>query len=386
VSRAGSVKKDASGRWFFIVDLTPPGGKRRQVRRRGFATKAEALDELDNVKDKVRTGTYVEPSKQTLAEFLTEWLETVKPTLRPSTHYSYSRNLRLHVFPRIGDTVLQALDAGQLNKLYAELLSPGVNRTRPKEGLSPRTVSYIATILKRALKDAVRWGRLVRSPADAADPPRKSAHKRPEMVTWSADELRAFLTSVEDDGDRDAALWRFLASTGTRRGEALGLRWADVDLDAGTATIRQTVGVVAHEPVIGQPKTAAGLRTIDLDRTTVAALREHRRRQLEERLAIGSGWKDHGLVFCGVDGDVPHPEAVSKRFDRRIRRYRLPVMPLHSLRHTWATLALRAGVHPKVVQERLGHSTVMVTLEVYSHVTAGMGRDAAEQVAALFAL
>jgi integrase len=203
------------------------------------------------------------------------------------------------------------------------------------------------------------------------------------MITWTAGELGSFLARAEADGHRDAALWRFLAATGCRRGEALGLRWRDVDLTARTATIRQTVIVVAHVPQFGSPKTAAGARTLDLDAATVTALREHRKRQAAERLQIGIGWRDNDLVFADVAGGPAHPEAASSRFAKRVKRHGLPRLTLHGLRHTWATLALRAGVHPKVVQERLGHATISITLGVYSHVQAGMGREAAELVAGL---
>lgn len=383
MSRAGSVKKDRTGRWFFVVDLSPPGARhRKQVRRRGFPTAKAARNALDELKANLRAGTWAAPSKQTLGEFLEKWLATVTPRLRPATVYSYRRNLRLHVVDRIGDVPLQALDAGTLNVLYADLLQPGANRATGGP-LAARTVTYIATIVKSALGDAVRWGRLARNPADLADPPRASAHRRPDMVTWTAEEVARFLTLGAAAGDRDVALWRLLVATGCRRGEALGLRWRDVDLDAGTATIRQTVIVVAHVPQFGSPKTAAGARTLDLDAGTVTALREHRRRQAAERLQIGAGWRDLDLVFPKVDGSMEDPESASLRFARRVRKADLPRLTLHGLRHTWATLALRAGVHPKVVQERLGHSTIGVTLGVYSHVTAGMGRQAAELVAGL---
>lgn len=384
MSREGSVRRDTSGRWGFVVDVTPVGSvQRKQVRRRGFRTKALALEALDEVKSQLRTGSWVPPSRQTVSEFLEEWLATVAPELRPATLYSYQRNVRLHVVERIGHVPLQSLDAGILNRLYADLLQPGSNRARPDRALAPRTVAYIATIMKSALTDAVRWGRLVRNPADAANPPKAAAHQRPDMLTWTPTELSRFLELSAENKDRDVALWRFLATTGARRGEALGLRWRDVDLDAGTATVRVTVIVVAHQIQFGSPKTNAGVHSIDLDGGTVAALREHRRRQAAERLLVGPGWVDHDLMFADPAGGPMHPEAVSMRFARRVRLYELPKLTVHGLRHTWATMALSAGVHPKVVQERLGHATIGITLGVYSHVTKGMGRAAGQLVADL---
>jgi integrase len=382
MSREGSVKKDASGKWKVVLDVTPPGAtKRKQVLRRGFATKSAALDALDDLKGKLRSGSYVVPTKQTFGEYLDEWLKTITPTVRPATLFSYKRNLELHVKPRIGGVLLQALDPGVLNVLFAELLADG-NQARDG-GLSPRTVRYIATIIHRALKDAVKWRRLERNPADAADPPKASASKRASMETWSAEQLRDYLQRTQAANDRYHAFWVLLATTGMRRGEALGLRWSDLDLTTGVASIVQTVIVVDHHVQLGSPKTAQGIRTVDLDTGTMTALKAHRKRQAEERLLVGDGWHDHGLVFCKVDGEPLHPERVSRELLRRIERWKLAPLTLHGLRHTWATLALKAGVHPKVVQERLGHATIGITLGTYSHVTAGMQREAAETVAGL---
>ena len=167
-------------------------------------------------------------------------------------------------------------------------------------------------------------------------------------------------------------------------GEALGLRWSDLDLEAGRASIRQTVITIKHRAELGTPKTAKGRRTVTLDKGTIAALREHRKRQAAERLLMGAGWTDLDLVFCHVDGTMLHPERFTRGFSEAVGRLGLPAIRLHDLRHGWATLALQAGVHPKVVQERLGHANIGITLDTYSHVVAGLHDDAAEQVAALF--
>jgi integrase len=238
------------------------------------------------------------------------------------------------------------------------------------------TSPYVA---RHSATAAVRWGRIARNPADAADPPRAAATSRPAMTTWTAQEVRTFLDHTADH--RLQAAFVVLATTGMRRGECLGLRWRDVDLDAGRASITQTVITVNHAVQIGSPKTAKGRRTVVLDAGTVAALREHRQRQLAERLLIGEGFTDHCLVFCRPDGGPLHAERFSRTFDEQSARAGLPRIRLHDLRHTWATLALSAGVHPKVVQERLGHAAVGITLDVYSHVTEGLHSDAASRVA-----
>ena len=233
--RRGSIRQSANGSWFFVVDVTQPGGERQQTRRRGFTTRRDAQKELTRVLTSVDDRAYIEPKRQTVATFLTEtWLPAVQHTIKPATFESYQRNVRLYVAGRpIGRRRLQQLGAADLNALYALLLAGDGEHRR----LSPRSVAYVATILHRALRDAVRWNAIVRNPADAADPPRPSS--KAEMRIWTAQELSKFLGGVA--GDRLAGAWWLLATTGMRRGEALGLRWQDVDLDAGRLSIYRTL-------------------------------------------------------------------------------------------------------------------------------------------------
>jgi integrase len=387
--RRGSVKQAANGTWWFIVDvpsdeLDPHGRpKRKQTRRRGFPTKKAAQAELTRVLGSLEVKTYVAPKRQTLAAFLTEtWLPAIEHTIKPGTFESYRRNIRLHVAGRaIGRVQLQQVDPSHLNALYALLLA-GDDQHRP---LSPRSVAYIATILHRAFRDAIRWQALVRNPAESADPPRPSS--KPEMKVWTGAQLAAFLRHVDDD--RLAGAWWLLANTGMRRGEVLGLRWYDVDLDAGTLRITRTLITTDVErkgepgTAWGTPKTAKGRRTIALDPATVAALKTHRARQLAERMALGAGYADEDLVVALPDGSPMHPKRLSYYFAKESRVAGLPPIRLHDLRHTHATLALRAGVHPRIVQERLGHANVGITLDTYSHVDLDMQAAAAARVAAL---
>lgn len=389
--RRGSVTQDANGTWRFVVDVpsnevddsgTP---KRKQTRRRGFATKKAAQAELTRVLGQLEQQTYVAPQRQTVAAYLQQtWLPAIEHTIKPATFESYRRNVRLHVAGRpVGQRILQQLEPSDLNALYAHLLAGDDDHRK----LSARSVTYIATILHRAFRDAVRWQALVRNPAEAADPPRPLA--RVEMRTWSAAELSTFLLSIEND--RLSGAWWLLATTGMRRGEVLGLRWADMDLDARVVRITRTLITTdvqrRGEPGIawGTPKTAKGRRSVALDPATVSALRTHRARQLAERLALGAGYADEDLVACLFDGRPLHPKTVSYYFGQAAKRADLPRIRLHDLRHTHATLALKAGVHPRVVQERLGHANVSITLDTYSHVDMDMQAAAAARVAALVA-
>ena len=233
----------------------------------------------------------------------------------------------------------------------------------------------------RMLRDAVRWGRIPKSPAEMADPPKRSASHRP-IKAWSVESLRTFLEATRED--ELAALWVLIATTGLRRGEALGLRWSDVDLETGRAQINQTVIAIGWNVHLGQPKTQAGRRPIALDPATVEVLRKHRRAMPARPASAGVGCVGDQLVFCEPDGAPLHPERVYQAFRRAVIRHHLPPIPIHGLRHTWATLALQMDVHPRVVQERLGHSNIAITLQTYSHVLPIMHDNAAATVAALF--
>lgn len=388
--RGRVFKRGAS--WSYVVDVgKDPEGKRQQRMKGGFATRREAEQALAKVLHSVEAQQYVKPSKLTLAAYLREeWLPTVKPPkLREATWASYRAELEKQIIPTLGPVPLQGVNAVQLNKLYAHLLAEGrrnrpgerVERSKRSRGLSPRSVRYAHTILRKALADAVRWGYLARNPADLATPP-TIGQGAPEMKTWTADELRRFLRHVQDD--RLAAAWRLAASTGMRRGELLGLRWIDVDLDAARVAIRQALVMVGSQIRVSPPKTKRSRRTIDLDARTVDAVRGWRKVQLEECEAWGEAWQDLGLVFTREDGSAINPMGWSRTFERHAAAAWLPAIRLHDLRHTHATLMLAAGVHPKVASERLGHHSVSFTLDVYAHVIPGMQSDAASRVAELF--
>ena len=438
----GSVIKKGD-RWYVKIelDVDPATGKRRQKWHSGYNTKREAERARIDLLSKFDRGEYVEPTHQTVGEYLAEWLRAIEHTVRPSTFESYERNVRNHVIAHIGSTRLTKVDAVVLNGLYAYLLSAGrrpssrrgkgyepevveralalraegltlvataeqlraefasaehitkdtlasllrrnaSRRTERPAGLDRRTVNYVHTILHRAMKDAVRWGRLARNPADASDPPH-GGQKSDGIQAWDAATLRSFLDDSRLRGDRLHGLWVLLATSGMRRGEALGLRWRDVDLDASRVRVVQTLIQTRGKASISEPKTACGRRPISLDKATVAVLREHRKQMLKERLLVGPDFKDADFVFHQPDGSTLKPDAVSATFLRRVESSDAGRITLHGLRHTWATLALEKGIHPRVVQERLGHSTIAITLGIYSHVTPTLHDEAAETVASM---
>jgi integrase len=379
----GHVRKRGNT-WCVVVDVGRDAetGKRRQSWKSGFRTRREAERGLTELLGRLEGGSFVEPTRQTVGDFLCEWLAAIEARgLRPNTLSTYRMLVEKHLIPRVGSVPLQKLSASHLNTAYADMLTSGRRNAKTPTGLSPRTVRFAHSVIRKALADAVKWNRLARNVADAADPPRKAATvKAPK--TWTAAELRAFLEYVESDCL--VAALRLAASTGMRRGEILGLSWNAVDLEAGRLAVRQTLTVADYKPRLAQPKTERSRREVALDADTVAALREHRKRQLEERLAAGEVWQNEAeLVFTDAIGRPVHPQSFSDAFTRHVAAAGLRRIPLHGLRHTHATLALQAGVHPKVVSDRLGHFSAAFTLDTYSDSIPALEGAAAETVAAL---
>ena len=263
-----------------------------------------------------------------------------------------------------------------LNTLYADLLAQG-NRRGP---LSPKTVNYIHTIVHKALADALDAGVVPANVAERAKPPRPNRRSAREIQCWEPEELARFLDHVR--GTRLEAAWRLAAMTGMRRGEVLGLRWRDVDLGAARISVRQAVVSVGYAVLQSTPKSHQA-RVIDLDSETVELLRAHGRRQQAERDEWGSGYRDNDLVVARENGEPVHPHSFSQAFERLVRHAGLRRIRLHDLRHTHATIAVRAGVPVKVISERLGHESPAFTLRQYAHVMPGMQAEAAAQIAGL---
>ena len=365
-------KRDAAkGTWFFVVDLPAGTGSRRQVRRRGFPTKKAAQVALDQIRLDESNGLHVDRSRLTVDVYLTvHWLPIIATRVRPTTLDSYRRIVQAHIVPRLGGLKLQRLDRVAVGRWVTDLTSTG---------LAPKTVRNAHAVLSKALDDAMELELVARNAAARTKGLPVTQPTPPK--TWTADQLGRFLEATADD--RLGILWRVLAVTGCRRGEALGLRWADVDLAAETMTITNQRTLAAGKVVEGSPKTRAGARTVSLDPATVAPLRVWRKTQAEDRLLMGGGWPDGDLVFTHADGRPFWPQMVTSRFRIVGDELGLPRIGVHGLRHTSATLLIASGVNPRVVQQRLGHTHVSVTLALYTAVLPAHDRNAAEIVGAI---
>jgi integrase len=364
------------------------------VLRRGYLTKKAAQVAMREAQVAADKNTYAAPSKRTVGSWLDEWVTGLR--LSPSTVASYRKNIRLHLKPYIGDLPLARLTSTRLTALYRELETGGRRDGRGEltgEGLSARTVRYVHMIVNAALSAAVNAEPplLVRNPAAKASPPTAKEAKAPEMRPWTGQQLGAFLGWSAEHSDLHAAWW-VLAYTGMRRGELLALRWRDLDLDAATIAVRRSVGVVRNagegaELREAAPKTERSQRVIDLDPATVKVLQAWR---WERELLSSVLARDSALVFSTPNGDHLHPERFWRTFrttltrcGRELGEDAPPLITIHDLRHTHASLLLSAGEPVKTVSERLGHASVTVTLTVYGHVMPGDQRRAADRFAAL---
>lgn len=371
----GSIfKRRSDDRW--QANLTLPDGKRKSFYG---ATKRAAREKLDAARADLLHGLPVRSDERlTVAAYFPEYLAAHRLEVRAQTTDTYESLLRTHVIPRIGALRLTKLTPGTLERLYADLMRPAADGGG---GLAAASVAVVHAIVRSGLERAARHGLIARNIADLVAAPRVV---RREMRPLTREQARALLAVAQTvDGGRWEPLIALALHTGMRHGELLALRWEDLDLELAQLRVRRTLARVRGVGLVfNEPKTRSGRRRIALARPAVAALRAQRARLREERLAAGAAWTDLDLVFASPAGTPYAPDAVRRVLARLLRRAELPRIRFHDLRHTCATLLLQANVNPKVVSERLGHSSVARTLDVYSHVLPDMQEDAAAVIAA----
>ncbi len=357
-----------------------------------------ATDYLTKTRQDRADGKVVRESKLTLNQYLDKWLVSVKQSVRVQTAESYAWSLDHYVRPAFGgkrlDQVTPLVIQGHFQALAEQVFTRRVRspKARPDEDapekgapafitreyrLSARTVRYAQSVLSAALKQAVRWRILAYNPAADVD---KIRQPRREMQALGAEDARLFLAAIE--GARHEALFKLAIFTGMRPGEYLGLRWQDLDLKKGAITVQRTLVKTADGYRLDEPKTDRSRRTIPIPASVVDALRRHKAEQLEERLKLGGSWEQPDLVFTNeLGGFLERQNLLHRHFRKALKAAGLPVtLRLYDLRHTAATLLLAAGVHPKVASERLGHASITMTLDTYSHVMPDMQREASDKM------
>ena len=365
----GSIRsrKDARGRLRWYGEIMLPGSTQRYYC--SGETKREVQQQIRRAVEEHEAGRLVlDRSRRTVGVFLLDWLEQVaRPGLRPRVHTRYEEIVRLHLLPALGDLPLAKLTPQHLVALYGQKVAGG---------LSPATVQRVHNLLHRALRDAVAWQMVARNVCDVAKPPRVP---KPEMRSFSIEEARRFLVALADEPLE--AYYLLAITTGLRQGELLGLQWRDVDWDNRQLQIRRQASRVKGTGwILQEPKSARSRRAVPLIDLSLDALRRHRARQNEQRLAAAV-WHENDLVFANGVGRVLEPQNILRRsWLPLLARANLPRIRQHDLRHSMASLMLALGINPKVVQEILGHSQISLTLDVYSHVLPGLQRDAVNRL------
>lgn len=368
----GHIRKRGPGRWAVVLYLgrDPATGKekRRWYTVRGTRRDAERL--RAKLVHEFYLGTYVEPTRITLREFLTRFLEGIRPSVAPSTYSVYEMVVRRYMLPSLGPVLLARLTPDAIQKMINRLVEEGGPDGKP---LSPATALKTLSVLHRALEQAVRWGLIGRNPCKLVDRPKIP---RTEMQVWDEEQVRLFLAEAKRTS-RYYPLYLAAVTTGMRQGELLGLRWKDVDLASGVARISQ----IYYRGSFREPKSQRSRRTVVLPEVLVRELVELKRRQEEEKRIIGEDYNRLDLVFVQSNGKPVHVRNMIRRdFEPIMRRAGVPKIRFHDLRHTHATYLLKRGVHPKIVSERLGHSRIGTTMDIYSHVFPEMQREATRQV------
>jgi integrase len=354
----------------YAATFTIEGGKRKTLYAKTYK---EAQEKLRKALYDQQQGTLITAPQQTVAQFLTDWLEnTQKQSVRPRTYERYEEIVRLHIIPVLGRQKLQSLSPQQVQTFYTKKL---------KEGLSALTVISFHNLLHKALDTAVKWNLVVRNVCKAVSPPRR---QRFEVKPLTLEQIQKLLAVVE--GHRMEALFKLALATGMRRGELMGLKWQDIDFEKATLQVRRVLSRVPSKMpgkgyVEAEPKTQKSRRTIVIAPFVLKALKEHRMHQTEEKKKAGGYWQEHDYVFCTSIGTYLNPTRdVLDQLKVFLKKADLPDIRFHDLRHSAATLLLSLGVHPKVVQEVLGHSQISMTMDIYSHVMPSMHQDAMDKL------
>ena len=374
----GHVRERGKGNWYAVIDLRDPatGERKRKWHSLEANGKREAELACSRLILQLENGSYIDPKKTTLAEYLERWLSTTKPNVSPRTHERYAEIVRKNIIPLLGSVMLKKLDGLQIADAFRKALESG--RRDGKGGLSPRTVHHMHRVLKGALKQAVLW-RLVHFNEAAAVKSPKVEKRR--MNTYDMNQTAAMLEAVK--GQRIYIPALLAALCGLRRGEISALRWGRVDLENDSIKIVESAEQMNGSVRLKEPKSGR-TRTVALPPSVRDELRAHRLRQREDMFKIGVRVADDSFVTALEDGSMMQPTFITHEWVRVIQKTALLRIRFHDLRHAHATHMLASGVHPKVASERLGHSKVGITLDLYSHVMPGMQEDAVAKVDAAF--
>lgn len=369
----GHIRERSPGHFAIVLETRNSAtGKRRRRWHSFTGTKRQAQIECARLISEMSGGTYLEPAKITLAQFLEQWLANIKGNVSPRTHERYEEIAKKNLVPLLGAITLTKLRPMQIAAAYTKALAGG--RRDGKGGLSPRTVHHMHRVLKQALAYAVRWQLLIRNPVDAVDAPKV---ERRDMTTYNLSQTATLLDAVR--GEQVFIPTLLAALCGLRRGEIAALRWRNVDFNTAQISVVASVEQMNGGVRLKETKSSRA-RTVAMSETVRDELRAHRLRQAQDMLKLGSRLTDDNFVAALADGSPMQPTFITHEWGRFIKTTDLPRLRFHDLRRAHGTQMLSSGIHPKVASERLGHSRVGTTLDLYSHVLPGIQEDAAAKM------
>ncbi|GMA59690.1 site-specific integrase [Alicyclobacillus fastidiosus] len=364
----GHVRKRGK-KWAIVVFIgIDDAGKRKYKWFSGYETKKEAERDLPKKLQEVGDIGFGVADDEALESFINRWLEDKATQVRPNTMRSYRWPVNSYIIPKLGNLKLSKITPRHLQNLYTSM------RTGEKS-VSNRTIQLTHVILHDALDRAVKWGILSRNVAEAVEPPKV---ERRHTTIWTLDQALNFLQINRPHEDRCWIGFYIAIMTGMRQGEILALKWSDIDFDRGFIRIQRTLSWVNGIPIFQDPKTEKSRRSVAMFEDLGKTLTNHRRKQIAEKLQMGLAYEDNDLVIARIDGRPMHQRTFADAWYRSLKRTDLPHIRFHDLRHTHASILLEQDVHLKVVSERLGHSTISITADLYSHVLPGLQKRAAD--------
>ncbi|TCJ00481.1 tyrosine-type recombinase/integrase [Cytobacillus praedii] len=371
---AGSVHKDKkSGKWYYMLELGTFNGKRKQKKKSGFKTKKEASTALVEAENEFNKGTFIEPTKSLYSDYLNDWFKGKKTKIAKQTATVYEHHINTKIIPKLGNIPLAKLTPLHLDNFVNELVA---------EGLASATIKKSFEVIRSSLCYARDLEIVNRNVAEKIKLP---SNPKQEMKVWNEDEFNQFIKVAKKDTSNYYIVFYLALMTGMRQGEILGLRWSDIDFENEILIIQQTLSHDGKEFLKGG-KTKSSRRSIHLSTQTLETLKKHKKTILENKLKLGSAYIDFDLVCCTETGTPLNPSNIRRKLNALIKIAEVPKIRFHDLRHTHATMLLLKGVNIKVIQERLGHSNIKVTLDVYSHVLPTMQSEALKKLDSLISI
>lgn len=368
--------KNGKHSWQIVIerDIDPETGERDRIYKtvKG-GTKKQAEKEMNKILYEINNNIYVEANTKTFGAFLEEWLDTyIKPNKSPTTYSGYEKHVKNYIIPALGNKKLQHLKTLNIQKFYNRLLKESPLSGKP---MKPKTVQNIHMNVRAALSQAVKLDLIKKNPAENVILPKAKKYK---AEIYDQEEVEILIEKVKDT-DLEVPICLDVA-LGLRRGELLALKWEDIDFENCKVKIRNNLVQVGNEIITKEPKTESSIREIELPMTLIQLLKKERKKYLEKKIRLGEEFNDNDLIICKENGDPFKPHSFTNKFRRFLARHNLKTIRLHDLRHTNATLMLKYGINPKVAQQRLGHSSIATTMDIYSHVITEVEKEAAAKL------